>query len=174
MLLRGWVQPRVSPAHILRRATPAGLRADRLKGDAMTFDGETIDKAEDEERLKTLLTFVLHVMADGRYHTLSEILHAVRRLAGKLIGTEASVSARLRDLRKEKFGGYIIRRERVSGGLFRYQLRDRASRERTAMPKGSGRYGLYYKTVDGGKPVFTFVRFVFSKNDADKWITEGS
>jgi len=37
-------------------------------------------------------------------------------------GSEASVSARLRDLRKAKFGAHTIERQRVSAGLFRYRM----------------------------------------------------
>jgi len=35
---------------------------------------------------------------------------------------EASVSARLRDLRKEKFGGHVVERRAVKRGLFEYRV----------------------------------------------------
>ena len=79
------------------------------------FDGDSYDPALDEERLKNLLGRVWGFMRDGGWHTLADI----RSSCG---GTEASVSARLRDLRKERFGGYTIDRQRVSGGLYEYRM----------------------------------------------------
>lgn len=61
---------------------------------------------------------VLSLMSDGKWRTLSEIHEAVG-------GTEASVSARLRDLRKPKFGGYTVLRRRVGDprrGMWEYKL----------------------------------------------------
>ncbi len=60
------------------------------------FDGATYDKSKDGQRLTTLMSRVYELMRDGRWRTLSTI-------AKKCKGTEASVSARLRDLRKDKF-----------------------------------------------------------------------
>lgn len=80
-----------------------------------TFDGETIVAGRDHERLRSLLQRVFDLMRDGGWRTLPEIVS----VAG---GTEASVSARLRDLRKDKFGNYDVDREHVGGGLFRYRL----------------------------------------------------
>lgn len=83
---------------------------------ARAFDGATYEPHEDHARLKGQLQRVYSLMGDGRFRTLKEIAHE----AG---GTEASVSARLRDLRKPKYGARDVQRERVSGGLFRYRLR---------------------------------------------------
>lgn len=85
------------------------------------FDGVTYDPALDKGRLMSQLKRVFDVMADGSWHTLPEIAAA----AG---GSEPSVSARLRDLRKPKFGSYgIERRRRVEldarAGLHEYRLR---------------------------------------------------
>jgi len=82
------------------------------------FDGETYDPALDEDRLTRLLGRVWALMIDGRWRTLAEI----QRAAG---GTEASVSARLRDLRKDRFGAYKVRRRRRGpgkSGLWEYYL----------------------------------------------------
>lgn len=78
-------------------------------------DGATYDHARDGLRLAAQHQRVLAYMSDGAWHTLGEL--------AKLTGDpEASVSARLRDLRKPKFGNYQVVREYVARGLFRYRL----------------------------------------------------
>jgi hypothetical protein len=72
-------------------------------------------------RLSTQLGAVKQVMADGNYRTLEEIAGIVYLLTGKK-ATEASISARLRDLRKERFGGYKVDRMSVGAGLFKYRV----------------------------------------------------
>ena len=90
------------------------------------FDGQTIDPALDGDRLENQLDRVRDLMKDGAWRTLAEI---DRILYGHLAGQEglriASISARLRDLRKEKFGSNQILRRRVgdpSSGLFEYRM----------------------------------------------------
>ena len=79
------------------------------------FDGATYDPERDRERLKTQLFNVWRLMRDGRWRTLEQI--SVR------VGCpEASVSARLRDFRKKKFGGHTVEREYVRRGLFKYRV----------------------------------------------------
>jgi len=84
----------------------------------MRFDGATYDPEFDEERLRTQLIRVFGLMRDSKWRTLAE----VSRTTGD---PQASISARLRDLRKEKFGGHTVNR-RSRGerkrGLFEYQL----------------------------------------------------
>lgn len=87
----------------------------------MPFDGDTYDSALDGERLLTQLDAVRRLMGAGRWWTLAELVVATTQMIGKR-ATEASVSARLRDLRKSKFGGADVERERAGGGLFRYRL----------------------------------------------------
>lgn len=79
------------------------------------FDGDTFDPEKDQARLTGLLDRVFWLMLDGRWRTLSDI-HA------KVGGSEASISARLRDLRKQKFGAFLVERRRLSGGLWEYRL----------------------------------------------------
>ena len=79
------------------------------------FDGRTFEPERDTERLAAQLTRVRVVMADGCWRTLEEI-------AAQTGDPPASVSARLRDLRKAKFGGYRVEREYVERGLFRYRV----------------------------------------------------
>lgn len=85
---------------------------------ALRFDGATYDPTEDQSRLSGQLQRVFVVMQDGGWHTLEELVR-------KCSGTTASVSARLRDLRKQRFGGHDVERQRVQAGLWRYRLNER-------------------------------------------------
>lgn len=89
--------------------------ASKGKKTEVTFDGKTLDPALDHERLRTQLQRVFHLMRDGEWRTLQQIATHAR-------GSEASVSARLRDLRKQRFGNYVVRERRIDGGLHHYQL----------------------------------------------------
>ncbi len=85
------------------------------------FDGDDYNRQRDHIRLSTQLDRVYRVVRDGKWYTLAEI-------AAKTNSPEASVSAQLRNLRKDKFkqeygNDYDIVREHVSGGLYRYQMR---------------------------------------------------
>lgn len=84
------------------------------------FDGETYEAEFDRERLTGQLRAVYDVVHDGAWRTLAEIAAAMTTPA-----SEASISARLRDLRKEKFGGFTVER-RARGdrhrGLFEYRV----------------------------------------------------
>lgn len=80
------------------------------------FDGTTYDPVRDGERLGRQLDRVRDLMMDGEWRTLREIAKMVQ-------GSEAGVSARLRDLRKDKFGGYIIKRFFMGNGIHSYQLK---------------------------------------------------
>ena len=82
------------------------------------FDGETYDPPIDSSRLTSQLARVTALMSDGMWRTLHEISVSV-------FSSEAGVSARLRDLRKSKFGGHTVdkrRRGLVDRGLFEYRL----------------------------------------------------
>lgn len=88
---------------------------------APLFGGETYDEARDSVRLVGQLGATFDVMRDGQERTLVELASAVRKLTGKR-ASEASVSARLRDLRKEKFGGHNVQHRNSGGGLWYYRL----------------------------------------------------
>lgn len=79
------------------------------------FDGATFQLELDGERLGAQAERVWNVMRDGAWHTLAQ-------LAAATGDPEASVSARIRDLRKLRFGGYVVARERGRGGQWRYKL----------------------------------------------------
>lgn len=84
---------------------------------ALPFDGDTYDPEKDGARLGKQLLAVRKLMLDGIWRTLAEI----ERDTGY---PQASVSARLRDLRKEKFGGYSVERRRseYAAGLYEYRV----------------------------------------------------
>ena len=79
------------------------------------FDGETYVRDRDHDRLWAQLGRVRKQMEDGEWHTLRDI-------AACCGDPEASVSARIRDLRKEKFGGHEVTRRYVADGLWEYRL----------------------------------------------------
>lgn len=78
------------------------------------FDGATIEP-QDVPRLATALGRVLKLMSDGVWRTLATI-------ASECETSEAGASARLRDLRKERFGRHTVERRRVNGGLWEYRI----------------------------------------------------
>ncbi len=81
------------------------------------FDGDTFEPAQDGIRLSGQMRRVYSLMRDGQWRTLHEIAEATACL-------ETAASARLRDFRKECFGGHTVERRRVPGrpGLFEYRL----------------------------------------------------
>lgn len=79
------------------------------------FDGETYSADQDHTRLKGQLWRVFQLMSDGKWRTLADI-------ATEAGGSEASVSARLRDLKKAQYGSHTLEKQRVTGGLWRYRL----------------------------------------------------
>jgi len=81
------------------------------------FDGKTYDEERDRARLSRQINRVFEAMRDRRWHTLGE-------LEDRLGHPQASISARLRDLRKDKFGGYRVKRRYVGNGLWEYKLRE--------------------------------------------------
>lgn len=79
-----------------------------------SFDGETFDPRLDGKRLTSQLDRVREFMLSDlvKYTDGWEPLWMIVAKAG---GSEAGVSARLRDLRKPRFGGYIVERRRKAG-----------------------------------------------------------
>jgi hypothetical protein len=91
------------------------MKAAQYEAPTLPFDGETYEPARDHVRLARQLAGVRALMADGRWRTLPEIARHVE-------GSEAALSARLRDLRKRKFGGRTVERRYLAGGLFEYRV----------------------------------------------------
>lgn len=79
------------------------------------FDGDTYDAQQDFLRLKGQMLKVYELMRDGSWRTLREIADSVG-------SPEASVSARLRDLRKDRYGSFQVDRQRDEGGLHLYRV----------------------------------------------------
>lgn len=80
------------------------------------FDGKTYEPSRDYVRLKGQMLAVFDLMADGQWRSLRQIADIVE-------GSEAAVSARLRDLRKEKFGAHVVDRKHVGCGLHLYRVK---------------------------------------------------
>jgi hypothetical protein len=76
-------------------------------------DGTTFDPDRDAIRLAQQATDVWAFMRDGGWHMLRSISHATGH-------PEASVSARLRDYRKSRFGSHTV--ERMWNGRVRVHL----------------------------------------------------
>jgi len=102
----------------------------RKKPSEPVFDGSTYSPKRDSRRLWTALRAVQDLMGDGEWRTLRniqwELVHksgvALPKYALKV--SEAGISARLRDLRKEKFGSHTIERRRINGGgLWEYRMK---------------------------------------------------
>jgi len=91
----------------------------------MTFDGNTYDANRDQDRLENQLDATFNIMNDGRWRTIPELTALVSLRIRREVTTQ-SVSARLRDFRKEKFGGHRVDRESLGGGVFQYRLIVRA------------------------------------------------
>ena len=80
------------------------------------FDGITINDERDNGRLNAQLQAVRCIMLEhSAWFTLSNLSY----LTGY---PEASVSARLRDLRKPKFGSFNVERKYVERGLWAYRV----------------------------------------------------
>lgn len=78
-------------------------------------DGATYEHDRDHSRLEAQRLRVIRVMRDHEWHNLYEI-------SDQTGDPVQSVSARIRDFRKAKFGGRQITRRYVSNGLWEYKL----------------------------------------------------
>lgn len=88
----------------------------------MTTFGPAYEPAVDHDRLSKQMDRVRDYMLSGAWKTLREI-------SDDLFGIyhthfpEASVSAQLRHLRKERFGGYAVEKRRLRlSGLWEYRV----------------------------------------------------
>ena len=80
------------------------------------FDGVDYVPELDQVRLVGQMSRIWELMRDGRWRSLREIADATG-------SPEASASAQLRNFRKPRFGGHIVDRQRIVGGLYKYRIR---------------------------------------------------
>jgi hypothetical protein len=83
----------------------------------LRFSGATYEPVHDRDRLAAQLTRTWTAMKDGQWRTLWEIQEITD-------DPLQSISARLRDFRKERFGSHTVNRRRIGPerGTFQYQL----------------------------------------------------
>ena len=85
----------------------------------LRFSGDDYDYVLDNDRLSSQILRIFHLMKDSKWRTLGEI----EKITGD---PQASISAQLRHLRKERFGKHTVERRRVTGmekrGLYDYRL----------------------------------------------------
>lgn len=93
---------------------------------ALNFDGKTFSQVLDGVRLTGQLLAVYSSLSCGQWLTFKEI-QAMNAARDQRHDSEAGISARIRDLRKEKFGSHIIERRRrgsATSGIWEYRLGD--------------------------------------------------
>jgi hypothetical protein len=78
-------------------------------------DGATFDAKRDAVRLNAQAQDVWDLMRDGKWRSLAVISRCTHH-------PQTSVSARLRDFRKPRFGGHTVERHYLSLGLWVYRL----------------------------------------------------
>lgn len=83
--------------------------------DAPHFDGRTYSPDDDHDRLLRQLQRVRAVLADGKWHTLDAV-------AARAYCPQQSASARMRDLRKAKFGAHTIEKRCIGRGMWLYRM----------------------------------------------------
>ena len=91
---------------------------------ALEFSGRTYDPAKDGQRLRKQLGRVYETLSwRRRFWTLAEI-RSYHSQSWDVNDSEASISARLRDLRKPRYGSHTIERRRRAGanGLHEYRM----------------------------------------------------
>jgi len=86
----------------------------------LRFDGATYEPERDRDRLSRQHGAVKQALSDGGWWTLTELREHLAAFG--IVASEAGVSARIRDLRKPRFGSHNIVRKRVGSGLFAYCL----------------------------------------------------
>ena len=81
----------------------------------MKFDGNDYVHTRDSARLTGQIQRIYDELKSGAWFTL-------RALAEKTGAPEASISAQLRNLRKERFGSHNIEKMHLGNGLYTYRL----------------------------------------------------
>jgi hypothetical protein len=81
----------------------------------LKFDGNDYVHERDSARLTGQIQRIYAEIQSGAWFTLRELAH-------KTGAPEASVSAQLRNLRKERFGSHNIEKMHLGNGLYTYRL----------------------------------------------------
>jgi hypothetical protein len=103
---------------VANRVVPSVEPTRAIAACSSEFQGKTYSPSKDKVRLCGQLRRVREAMADHTWRTLSEI--------SEITGDpEASVSARLRDLKKARFGFYVVKSRRRSAGQWEYKIGNR-------------------------------------------------
>lgn len=84
------------------------------------FDGSDIVPERDSQRLGNQIMDIYNLMKDGKERTLNDI----HKETGH---PEASISAQLRNLRKQRFGAHEIHKKYIENGLYTYKLKINAN-----------------------------------------------
>jgi len=79
------------------------------------FNGSDYDPERDDPRLTGQLLRIVNCMKDGHWRGLVAIACATG-------DPPASISAQLRHLRKERFGGHTVNKKHLGDGMYTYQL----------------------------------------------------
>jgi len=79
------------------------------------FDGSDYIPNRDDKRLTGQIQDIFTLMKDGKWRTLEDIGYQTGH-------PEASVSAQLRHLRKQRFGSHSIEKRYLGNGLYQYRL----------------------------------------------------
>lgn len=79
------------------------------------FDGDDYCHERDFTRLEGQINDVFQAIKDGAFYTLGDI----EEITGH---PQASISAQLRNLRKERFGGFAIDKRHIKNGLYEYRM----------------------------------------------------
>ncbi len=88
------------------------------------FDGKTYDPALDGARLRSQLGRTYETIKRGKWWTVKDICFYHSSHYGK-VDSESGVGARLRDLRKRKFGGHNVEGRRVGkSAVWEFRLND--------------------------------------------------
>ena len=87
------------------------------------FNGPEYKPNRDYTRLSNQIGRVFKVMEDQKWRTLNDISTATSsHTSHGQPDPVASVSAQLRHLRKNRFGGHTVNRKHSLNGLYKYQL----------------------------------------------------
>ncbi len=82
---------------------------------AAHFNGADYVPARDDQRLSVQFTTIFELMSDHEWRTLPDIERETSY-------PQASISAQLRHMRKERFGGHTVARRYIGDGLYEYAV----------------------------------------------------